>query len=118
MPDAHAWRFANFAGSTSTSTTASTEVVAAVAGHRIRVKGLFLNVSAAAVTNLAFHSAAVNISGDLDLASGDEFILPLAPADSQTGWFQTAVGAALNLSQTNGGTAAIIGGAVVYTVVP
>ena len=115
MPDAHAWKFALIGGTTATSTTESTEIVAAVTGKKIRVKGLFLNVSAAAVTNLAFHSATTNKSGDLDLAQNDEFVLPLAPADTQAGWFETAAGEALNLSQTNGGTAAIIAGAIVYT---
>ena len=83
----------------------SNEVIAAVAGRRIRVVGL------AVITTLAnavkFMSAATDISATLPLGANGGVVLPF----NEHGWFQTSEGEALNI---NLGTATSTGVQVVY----
>lgn len=74
------------------SSLGSTEVVAAVAGGKIRV----FSVAAVAggAVSLKFQSAATDISATMALAANGGFVLPF----NEHGWFETAVGEALNVN--------------------
>ncbi|HUU31023.1 MAG TPA: hypothetical protein VMY69_02880 [Phycisphaerae bacterium] len=75
---------------------ARTEIVAAVAGKRIRVVALMINANVAGTVTL--ESATTAISGDINLAATGGFVLPPVPEESARfyGWMDTAAGEALN----------------------
>jgi hypothetical protein len=74
------------------SGTGNTAVVAAVAGARYRVLSVAL-VSTLA-NNVKFQSNTTDISATFPLGANGGFILPF----NEHGWFQTAVGEALNVN--------------------
>ena len=76
------------------SSIGSNEVVAAVAGVRHRVLSVVLITTAANSVN--FLSAATGISATFPLAANGGVVLPF----NEHGWFETAVGEALNLNMT------------------
>lgn len=83
-------------------------VVAAVPLHRIRVYGFIL--SALGATAVHFRSAATPISLTMSLAATSGFVV----AQSNMGWFETAVGEALNLEMSSATT---VGVQVIYALV-
>lgn len=86
-------------------------VVAAVAGRKIRVLGVFLVASGGANT-VRFESGAggTALTGAMDLASDGQF----APGYNPLGWFETAAGALLNLELSAG---TLVAGALTYVEV-
>lgn len=86
----------------------SGQVIAGTAGKKIKVFGLA--IGAGADTVITFNSNASPISGQFPLAAKGGFTLP----ESETGWFETAVGEALNL---NASAATTIGVQVIYGLV-
>ena len=93
----------------SISTSASADLVAAVAGKRIRVLDIVL-VAAGAVTAQLQSNATTNLTGAMSLITG----VPLGFSASQFGLFQTGVGEKLNLVL---GGAVQISGFLVYVLV-
>lgn len=77
----------------SQTATASTALVAAVVGKKIRV--LAITLMAAGATNVTILRAATAISGAMPLAANTGF-----SADSMYGIFETAAGEALNMSMS------------------
>lgn len=69
-------------------------VIAAVAGAAIRVIGLA--VVATAANAVKFQSASTDISATFPLGANGGLVLPF----NEHGWFQTAVGEALNINMT------------------
>jgi len=88
--------------------TNSGQVVAAQAGFKIRVYAL--SVSALLATAVKLQSNSTDVSFVMSLASTGGFVLPQANA----GWFETAVGEALNLNMT---VATTVGVQVIYALV-
>ena len=120
MPDANEWKTAVVTlDSTSTSTTVSEAVVAAVAGKRIEVKAVHLSVDDAGVSAFAFldGNGGAALTGSIDLEDTAELSLPPCPGDVNAKWFKTSKGTALWVTYANGGTAADIMGIIVYTEV-
>lgn len=116
MPDPYRLTTAAIAiTSTETSATVTSTLVAAVAGKKIRVKGLWINIHDAAITNLRFMTGSTALTGQADFADDDDLVLPVVSADGESRWFETTAGVALTMEHTNGGTAADISGVVVYT---
>lgn len=76
------------------SSIGSNAVVAAVAGARIRVLSVVL-VSTLA-NSVKFMSASTDISATFPLAANGGVVLPF----NEHGWFETAIGEALNLNMT------------------
>lgn len=74
------------------SSLGSTQVVAAAAGGRIRVFSVAAVAGGAA--SVKFQSAATDISATFALAANGGFVLPF----NEHGWFETAVGEALNIN--------------------
>jgi hypothetical protein len=72
--------------------TASGQLLAAFPGKRIRVHGIAL-ISAAATT-ATLRSASTDVTGSFPLAANGGFVIPFSDA----GWFETAVGEALNIN--------------------
>lgn len=97
------------------SRASSGEVVAAVAGKRIRVVS-YVMVAAGAVT-VRIDSATTPISGVMSLITGTPLVVPHAPEGvaGQKGYMQTAQGEALNLTL---GGAVQVSGHLVYELVP
>lgn len=94
----------------SASASGTNAIVGAVAGNIIRV--LSVDLSAAGAVNASFQSGSTNITGlTYFAAAGASLVRPYSPH----GWFQTAVGAALNLNLS---AAVAVGGSVAYIVVP
>ena len=95
----------------SAASSGANELVAAVAGKKIKVVSCLL-VAAGAVTATFRSGATPNLSGAVSLAAdGDSFVLPAAPPGYH--WFETAEGAALNLVLN--GAVAVAGCLVYYT---
>lgn len=90
---------------------ASGQVVAAQAGFKIRVYGFIL--SALAATALKFQSSTGNtdISLTMSMAATSGFVVPQC---GNQGWFETAVGDALNLNMA---VATTVGVQVIYALV-
>lgn len=88
------------------------ELVAAVAGHRIRVLAGSLTMTGTAVT-IRFESGAggTALTGQMTPAQGQTIPLPFSPV----GHFETAAAAALNLEL---GGAQSVDGWIVYVEVP
>jgi hypothetical protein len=74
------------------STATRTEIVPASAGARYRVLSVALSGTLAQTS--VFESATTAISAVFPTAAGVPLVLPF----NQHGWFETAVGAALNIS--------------------
>ena len=74
------------------ATTATHEVVAALATRRIRVVAMFVRTDD--VVTIQFLSAATAIGGTMQMTDGDTISLPM----NEYGWFQTGVAEALNIS--------------------
>ena len=88
-----------------------TEIVAAVAGRKIRVLGWSLNNGGASVATVHFRSGATAICSTKDLAAdGGGMVGALV----QGFWFETVAGAALNINLLAAGT---VGVDVVYVEV-
>ena len=87
---------------------ASGQVVAAQAGFKIRVLGFI--VSCLGATAVKFQSAASDISLTMSIAATGGFVAPM----NDVGWFETAVGEALNLNMT---VATTVGVQVIYALV-
>jgi hypothetical protein len=91
------------------------DVIAGVAGYRIRVLAMFLSVSGA--MSLQFFSGssgtspASDLTGHVPLATNGSMVLPF----NEMGWFQTALGDALHLAQSTPGS---LGGSITYVLVP
>lgn len=96
------------------------EVIAAVAGKKIRILGLVI-VAAGAVT-VYFKSGSTAICGDatnpMSLAANGGFVLPTPPAYptalAPSGYMQTSAGEAFNMTL---GGAVSVGGCVVYELI-
>lgn len=86
----------------------SGQVIAGVAGKKIKVFGIV--IGAAADTAITFESNATPISGQFPLAAKGGFTLP----ESEAGWFETAAGEALNLEAS---ASTSIGIQVIYGLV-
>lgn len=86
----------------------ATQVVAAVAGKRIRA--LTVVMVAKAAVDAKFQSAATDISATFGFAAGGTLVLP----EFSSGWFQTAVNEPLNI---NLATAVAVGVHVSYYLV-
>lgn len=72
---------------------ATTEVIAAVAGHRICVDG-YIIVAGGAAGNITFTDATGTLSGDMPVAAaGDGFVTPCGSRP----WFRARVGEALSI---------------------
>lgn len=71
---------------------ATTDLVAAIAGRKIRILSLFI-VAAGAVT-ATFKSNTTNITGAMSMITGVPFSMPYNPV----GWGETASGEKLNLT--------------------
>lgn len=84
----HANAFAN------PTSIGSNEIIAAVAGARFRVLSVVM-VSTLA-NNVKFLSGSTDISATFPLAANGGVVLPF----NEHGWFETAVGEALNLNMT------------------
>lgn len=95
----------------SESASGDNEVVAAVANKRIRVCGYVLSFSG--TVNAKFRSASTDLSGLIYGAAAAVAVAPVGPQQpgGVPGWFETAVGEALNLN-LSGATA--VGGHVSY----
>lgn len=87
------------------SASGQSEVIAAKAGAAIRVLGLA--VVATTANAVKFQSASTDISATFPLGANGGLVLPY----TEHGWFQTAVGEALNI---NMGTATATGVHVVF----
>jgi hypothetical protein len=74
------------------SAAATTELVAAVSGHQIRVVSLFLRSDD--VNTVQFLSGATAIGGTMRLIDADQIKLN----ESENGHFETGTGEALNIS--------------------
>lgn len=74
------------------STEGSNELVAANAGHAIRVVSLALNVDS--TNKITFFGGTTALTGAAEVEGGDQIVLPL----NEYGWMQTAHGVALNLT--------------------
>ena len=83
--------------------------VAAVANHKIRVYGYVF--SALASTAVKFQSNASDISPTFSLGATAGFVVPQV---TEPGWFETAVGEALNLNMSVNTT---VGVGVIYALV-
>lgn len=92
------------------ATSGDNTIVAARAGQRIRVLAAFLIMTGTAVT-IRFESDAGGqaLTGQMTPSQGGGFVLPYSPV----GWFETAVGGALNLEL---GGAQSVDGCLVYEV--
>lgn len=89
------------------SASGATQVVAAVAGRRIRVVGYTYRVNAA--VNVKWQSGSTDLTGLLYNGGAGEGDSPFA--NEQSWLFQTAVGAALNINLS---AAVAVGGHVQY----
>lgn len=76
------------------ATSGDNELVAAVAGKKIRVLAMFAVMTGTAVT-IRFESGAggTALTGQMQPSQGGGFVLPFNPI----GWFETAAGQALNM---------------------
>lgn len=92
------------------ASTAAGEIVAAVAGHRIRVLSV-IALAGGTETDLTFKSASTAISLLFANASNGGEVLP----HNAHGWFQTAPGEALNVTTGAGSTTGI---QVNYLLIP
>jgi hypothetical protein len=118
MADPYAWKSATvLLDSATTSGTVTEALIAAVTGKHIRVKAVFLGNDLAALTAFSFldGSGGSILCGSHDLADTEKLTLPPVPAEESAMWFQTSKGTALWVTYTNGGTAAGLGGVIVYT---
>lgn len=88
-----------------TSSSGSNEVVAAVPGKSINV--LSVSVITKVANDVKFLSGATQISATMPLATNGGYVL----AHNPYGWFNTAVGEALNISSA---TASMLGVIVNY----
>jgi len=91
---------------------ATTELVAAVAGKRIRVVGV---VAVANVSGtVTFKSSTTAISGDIPVAAKGGVVMPLADVRSAPycGWMDTAAGEALNVTTVT----CTLDGVLVYAI--
>lgn len=96
-------------GSIAVSSSGNNEVVAAVAGYRIRV--LAYNFMSAGAVNAKWRTASTDLTGLSYMdAAGKGKVAPFSPV----GWFQTAAGEALNLNLS---TNVAVGGELVYVLV-
>lgn len=86
---------------------AAVDVIAGVAGSKIRVLGLILTTnSTSAVANFGD-----GISSFVDLLTA----APIQPPIADCGWFECAAGAPLKMNLTNG---TAYGGIILYQLVP
>lgn len=92
-----------------TAANGNTQLVAAVAGHRIRVKRVAL--MAAGNVGVKFRDGASDLTGVYTLIASTGFVLG---PETQEWWFQTAVSSALNI---NLDAATLIGGVLGFEVV-
>ena len=89
------------------SLAASGQVVAAIAGKRIRVLGVGLVGLLA--TQVKFQSNATDITGAMPFAANGGVVMPAG----EQPWFETAIGEALNINMN---IATTLGGVVQYEV--
>ena len=87
----------------------ATEVVAAVPGFRIRVLALLVVVGSAVTVRFKSGTTAISAGYPFEANGG------MAPPINPHGWFQTAVGEALNIDLS---LAAVVGCDVTYCLVP
>ena len=87
------------------SGAATTEIVAAVTGYRIRILAAVFTGVGSSIT-VALKSASTQLTGEIAGATVLNVILPYNPA----GWVQTEAGEAFQITSTNGA----INGCVVY----
>ena len=87
------------------SSAATTEIVAAVTGSRIRILAAVFTGVGSSIT-VALKSASTQLTGEIAGATSINVILPFNPA----GWVQTEAGEAFQITSTNGA----INGCVVY----
>lgn len=92
----------------STSSSGVTEIVAAVPGAKIVV--INYGIVVAGATAITWRSASTSISGALSFAGNGG----ISCSDADHGWFETAVGEALNI---NNSAAVAVGGHVSYLVI-
>jgi hypothetical protein len=90
------------------STANATEIVAAVTGKKIRV--LACSFMANGTVNVKWQSASTDLTGLAYLVANTGKVLPYSPG----GWFETAVGEALNIHLSG---AVAVGGELVYVLV-
>lgn len=86
------------------SSTGDNVVVAAVTGKRIRVLAMGI-IQQSSTEGSVFRSNTTAIGHTFSLATKTSYVLPFNPF----GWFETAVGATLNLNKsTTGGTDLVV----------
>lgn len=93
----------------SAAAASDNELVAAVAGKRIRVHSLVLVASGGANT-ATLRSDTTGITGAMDLGADGQLVLDHNPA----GWFQTAAAEALNLLLS---AATLVAGSLTYSLI-
>ena len=100
-------KFASIAQGTS---SASLEVVAAVAGMKIRIlAAVFVMTDAVGLPSVQLFSATTALTGDMQSSKDVQLVLPFNPA----GWVETVAGEAFKITSTTSGA----NGFVVYDVV-
>lgn len=87
------------------------EIVAAVAGKKIRVLGFFLVAAGAVTARFESGAGGTALTGQMTLAAGDPFV---ATGYNPLGWFETAAAAALNLELSG---AVSVDGGLTYVLV-
>jgi len=75
------------------ATSGDNSIVAAVAGKKIRVVSGFAIGAGTVTARFESGASGTALTGQMSIAVNTGFVLPYNPA----GWFETAVGAALNL---------------------
>jgi hypothetical protein len=90
---------------------ASGQVVAAAAGFKIRVYAVVLSALLATAVKFQSSTGSVDKSMTFSMAANGGFVLPQV---GNQGWFETAVGDALNLNMT---VATTVGVQVIYALV-
>jgi hypothetical protein len=82
-------------------------IVGAVTGKRLRVLAVCLVAGGATTVRFESGSSGMALTGQMSLSANGGFVLPL----NEAGWFETAVGALLNLEL---GGAVAVAGCLVY----
>ena len=95
----------------SASSAASNVAVAAKAGHKIRLLGLFLSAAGTVDITVEDGTSGTNRIGLNAGTAQFGYVLPLSPV----GWTETAVGVSLNILL---GQAIQVGGCLVYQEIP
>ena len=94
-----------------TASSGDNTLVAAVSGKKVRVLALFVVASGGANTlRLESSAGGTALTGQMDLADGDQLVLPMNPE----GWMETVAGELLNLELS---VAKSVDGALVYVEV-